>query len=115
VFAAQAVAQSELRPHEFSPANVVRAASGWASARHQLQTLNEIADIGARMAAVWPRFLLVTPGGHPELREREDTPAMTADAEMVVATLLAEQKSIDAGEFIAQLRERGYTLVSVER
>jgi sugar phosphate isomerase/epimerase len=31
------------------------------------------------------------------------------------STLLAEQKSIDAGEFIAQLRERGYTLVSVER
>jgi hypothetical protein len=111
----QAVARSDPHPHEQVPANIVRMATQWAFENKQWETLKEVGDIGARMAVIWPRFLLSTAPGHPELRERRDTPEAAADqsedAEMCVGEVLKASKFTDARSFIEQLSGWGLTIV----
>jgi hypothetical protein len=111
----QAVARSDLHPHERVPENVVRLATKWAFENKQMETLKEIGDIGAHLALIWPRFLLSTTVGHPELRIRRDTPEADAvqaeDAEMCVGEVLMEGKFTDARSFIEQLSQKGLTIV----
>lgn len=111
LFGHQAVAQSKLLEHELMPANVVRLASKWAFDNRQLETLREVADVGARMATIWPRFLLATTDGHPELCQREDSPRALAqaveDARFVIDTILSEGKAGSAEELLTELATYG--------
>ena len=115
MFGHQATARSALHPHEQVPATIVPMATRWAFENKKWETLKEVGDIGARMAAIWPRFLLSTADGHPELRERRDTPEADAvqseDAEMCVGEVLKAGKFTDARSFIEQLRGMGLTVV----
>jgi hypothetical protein len=118
LFGHQAVAQSALQPHELVPANIVKMATTWTVGRGDLQATKEVADVGARLAAVWPRFLLSTTDGHPELTNRHDTPRAkaeeAADAELVLSITLKDNKFTDAVSILEELRRCGYVLTAAQ-
>jgi hypothetical protein len=118
MFGHQAVARSELHPNERMPATIVRMATEWALDNKKWETLKEVGDIGARMAVVWPRFLISTADGHPELRNRSDTPEADAvqseSALMGVAEVLKAGQFTGARSFIEQLSGWGLTIVQTK-
>ena len=108
IFVGQAIARGDLHEHEIAPVGVVRAAAEWAKEQRDLETLTEVAWLGARVATVWPRFLLSTPGGHPELRHKESDDVVDGDAVRVVSTVLADGGASDGQSFIDALDRLGF-------